>query len=455
MATLGVKGSYGTTNVPGGTSTLPIEDRKKYSKSDLYIFRDYAGAKLLSILTKKLQRKPVNTSQFKMFEDDYPQMSCTITGNSAAGAAAALTTTVAYLGIPNAGRFLQAGDVLHIPKTQATQTNSSMALHGEDIEIISVHGDTDTPANDYVEVKRDTGGVGASYRATAASAATLYAYKMSRGQREGSDAPDSFANAMEAFTQNIQIDRETISMTGSAEAEVNWGPKNQRQWERNKKLKVILRRMERTVMLGQRSTVQESGQPKYKQGGFLWWMNNGDGAGVSWSSTLDLVKALDEVALEDRSRVWYVGDNTPTNWGEKLIFKYIQNAFIKGSNNKIGFCGDGLLYQFNMLFAKYIRVENDPKFFGLEVMKFITPMGTWNLMRNLELTLSGYTNTCLTVDLDYAGYRYKSGNGKNRDLRLRTDIQAKKTDGIEDEWTADFAIDLKFREAHSAIIGNF
>ena len=267
---LGVKGTLGTTNVPGGTSTLPLEDRKKFSKSDLFIFRDFQGARLLSILTKKMQRKSVNAAEFKMFEDDYPILTASITGNTAAGGAAALTTTTIYLGIPKAGEFLQPGDVLEIPKEQANQSNAIMSLHGEVIEIVSVHADSDTPANDFVEVIRDTGGVGASSRATAASGKTLNAYKQSRSQRENSVAPDAFQNSMDVFTQYIQTDREAINLSGTRKAEVMWGPKDQMQHERNKKLKVILRRIERTVLLGQRAIVRDTGQAKRKQGGTLW-----------------------------------------------------------------------------------------------------------------------------------------------------------------------------------------
>ena len=182
-------------------------------------------------------------------------------------------------------------------------------------------------------------------------------------------------------------------------------------------------------------------------------MDNGDGSGISWSTAVDLVEAPESVAFEQRARIWRVADATSTsNWNELKIFRYIQKAFLKGSMNKVGFAGDQFIFNLNALFAKYIRTENDPKFFGLEVMKFLTPSGTWNIMQHLELTLAGYSNTCQTIDLDYSGYRYLSGNGENRDLRLRKEIQEKKIDGQIDEWTADFAIDLKFRESHSAII---
>jgi len=381
-------------------------------------------------------------------------MKCTITGNDGAGTAAALTTTLQYLGVPNAGEFLQAGDVLWIPKEQTAQTNSAMALHGEVVQIVSVHSDTTTPANDYVEVVRDKGGVGAAARATAASAGTLNAYKMARGERQGGDAPTAFHNAMEVFTQYIQIEKETVSLTGSRQAEVMWGPKDQLQWERNKKLKVILRRIERSCLVGQRAIVTNTAQPQYMQGGVLWWLNNGDANtnATAWSATYDLVRAADSIDVDDRSRIWRVADTTTTNWSEMLFFKYVQNALIKGSRNKVQFCGDGFIYNFNNLFGKYIRMENDPKYFGLEVMKFMTPSGTLNMMAHPEMTLMGTTNFAITVDLDYAGYRYKSGNGISRDLRLRKSIQEKKSDSVMDEWTADFAVDLKFRQAHSTII---
>ena len=447
-----VKGALGSTNVPGGTSTVPLQIRNKYSLSDNYIFKEIGTAPFLAGMTSRLRRRAKSAPKFIMLEDDYSQMGGTISGSDAGGTAAALLVTTDYVIIPSARFFLQTGSRIHVPKEQTSQTNSSADMMGEVMEVVNVYQGAAT-TGDWCQVVRanSTGGANAT-GITAASGNTLNFYVSSNASREGAGSPEAFNEPFEEIYNYTQIMKEPVEVTGTLQATDLYGPENELQYRRQKKRKEWARFVERTfLMTGQRNIVTEAGKPKRMTGGMLWWLSNGSGDYNSWSTANDLVTGT--AVLADRSRIWRVDDvDDSAKWNKKLMWDYVQNIYEFGSStNKVLFCGSGFAGYFNDLFANMQRATEKLNMFGLNITQHEVQNGVINLHPHSEMTRTGYTNWAICVDFDYVGYVYLQKGGKNRDLKLEQNIQDNDADLQKDQWIAELGLDIGYHEAHSAI----
>lgn len=420
-----------STENPAGT--VPNQDRRKYALSDEIIFREYANAPLFAMLRKRMQKKVVTDPEFKSMEEGYPVMGGTLQACTSAGVAAALAVGTTYFKWTNAGKQVRPGDIIHISSNQTNQTNLSARISGENVEVVNIESD------DVIRVARNNGDGSNAANVTAASGTTLQFIIIGSSFEEGSSSPEALSDTIEMQQNYTQIFRSTWEMTRTARNTVMYGKDD---WARiaRKNRKVFARQIERSMLLGQRWRGFTNQKRQRKMGGVTWFLSNGHAGNTTWSAANDLVDG------NGTSRIWKIGDVTDTsNWSAMRIIEAMEPTFRWGNRDKVAFCGGGFITQFQRLFQNYLRLENDPKMFGLRNLVFESPHGTLRLVREEEMSLGGYGNDCLILDLDYIKYVVMKG----QDVQIERNLQAPGAHTQKDGIFAELSLQLNFWEAHS------
>jgi len=296
------------------------------------------------------------------------------------------------------GVLFAAGDLMKLVRT------------GEVMKVVSI-------ATDNITVVRGYGSTTA-----AATESGDYYLIMSNANMQGATVPSEKYRATTDNYNYTQIFRTPYSTTGTLNAsELYGGPELQRL--RAKKGEEHMRSIEYASLFGERSRVTTGEQPITTTAGIDYFVAIAGG----FTDSIDADDAAAEASFET----------------------YLRTLFQYGSDEKSLVAGPYMISWINS-FAKakldVIQSDND-KTYGLHITKYRSPHGMLNLIEH-PLLVGGYAN--YGYGLDFGNLKYR--NLKNRDTKLKQNIQDNSADGTQDEYITEAGFEVKLPESHRRLI---
>lgn len=153
--------------------------------------------------------------------------------------------------------------------------------------------------------------------------------------------------------------------------------------------------------------------------GLLWgWKSSSTGSnGQPERTTMGLIRAL-QYGSDGSSNTGVVNDfslnatysgDTWLQSGKTWLDAYLEEMFRYGKTEKLAFCGSGALLGLNQLAETYgtIQLTSKTKSYGLQVLEWITPFGTINLVTHPLFSYEATDRNSMVI-FDPAGliYRY-------------------------------------------------
>jgi len=460
MAATTVLGLTGVSRTDGAAP--PLQNRRKYDRSDKIIMKGLADAPLLHIMIKRGQKRAVGDIKYYMFEDDYFVQSGTLKGCTAAGADAALTTGLQYMYIAGdasekGNTLLRPNDIIHIPAFQDNQTNTkgtgngttdgAVGMAGEDVRIREF-------VTDNVALVTRGGGEGTlTTNITAGSGNTLKWEYKGNALPDASASPVARAQAIDEDYNYRQVMRLSWDVSGRNLMQDMYGPSDIQRYAVKNRTQ-FLRNLERTFWTGHRYIAYSAnGLEQSTTGGAFEYI-------VDTSTTRKAVYDASKDLLEgDASqRVWKVNKN----FGLDNYNRFMEKALKYGSRNKLGVGGREFLVTLeSMLRPYYGSFDWDVDSFGFGVVMARCSFGRIPIVVEQEWSdcAAGYGYFFASVDMDYMWYVYGAGpcaikgcGNTNSDVHLHQEIQGNDEAHRKDELFADFGFDQRFRKAHSLIV---
>lgn len=178
--------------------------------------------------------------------------------------------------------------------------------------------------------------------------------------------------------------------------------------------------MARAFMYGERKEDVSGAKPMRTTGGLLSFLskNNYDAGGQLTQTEFD-------------------------NNISEVVFKY-------GSKEKILLASARLLSVINSWALGKLEVNNLAKEYGLEIFKYITPFGVYNIM-NYQHILEGAVYGGYGVVIDPEAVKYRPLQG--RDTKLETNIQANDEDQRKDQYITEAGLEVRNPEKHAVLTG--
>ena len=186
--------------------------------------------------------------------------------------------------------------------------------------------------------------------------------------------------------------------------------------------------MEKAFIFGYPSEgTGDNGKKERTTGGIVYWINAY--SGITSSFVTDTSVAT--------GKTWSGG-------GEEWLDYYLEQIFRYGSEDRLAFCGSGVLLAINKLVKQGGNYTFTPKTgsYGIKVMEWVTPFGTINLKRHplfsYETTNS---NSMLVIAPEQLAYRYID------DTTFYDDPEKKNTgytrrDGTKEEFLTECGLEL-------------
>ena len=119
--------------------------------------------------------------------------------------------------------------------------------------------------------------------------------------------------------------------------------------------------------------------------------------------------------------------------------------FRYGSKQKMLFVSRAFASELTQLGHSYLQIVPESKAFGLKITKFITTNGTYNVIPHDLFLSSSYQDIAIVADIDHLVYRFL----RDRDTKLRTNIQAPGVDGRIDEYLTEMGLERRLEKCHA------
>lgn len=350
----------------------------------------------LTVLSKKAAQKSCYNPKFEWIEKDLPARWDAI--NFGAGYNAAAVTFV----VDHASYF-SVGDIINVPRTGEKMRVTVVTVGSNEITVVRSVGPTAAAAlvdNDDLQI------IGNAY---------------AEGALSGSEK-----SHQETYPYNYtQIVRTPFGVTGTEnEAENYTGPDKPRL--RAEKAIEHMIDIERTILFGERDIdTTSTDNPRRYTGGFLFYAtSNGKAFGG----------VMTEAELED--------------WCED-VFHYTG-----GSDTRFLACAPTPISVIDQLGVARLQLMPRDQTLGLSVKQFVTSHGTLMISKHRLLeagytTGDGYGGHMLAVDANKIKYRFM----RNRNTKLRMDIQAPDLDGWKDEYMTEVGWEVDNPQVHAVGTG--
>lgn len=111
---------------------------------------------------------------------------------------------------------------------------------------------------------------------------------------------------------------------------------------------------------------------------------------------------------------------------------FLREGFTYGNDTKYLFCGGIVLQAINEFARGQLQTYVGDKTYGVNIIKYVTPFGTINLIHN-PLFVQDFAGHAFLLDMECFKYRYMN----NRDTRLLTNVQAPDVDGEIDQYVTE------------------
>lgn len=361
---------------PESTENIPAARRVRDVTRRIHYLDPSAAP--LTVLSKKASRKSAFNPKFEWIEKDLPARWDAV--NNGAGYTAGDTAIVV-----DHGSYFSIGDVVNIPRT------------GERVRVTNVVTNTLT-------IVRSVG--------TTAAAALLDNDDLQiigNSYAEGASAGAEKSH-QETYPFNYtQIVRTPFGVTGTQNESENYTGPDKPRLRAEKSIEHMID-IERTVLFGEREIdTASTNQPIRYTGGFLFWAT---------SNAKDFGGVMTEAELED--------------WCEDLFH------YTGGSDTRVIMAAPLPISVLDMLGVARLQLMPKDQTLGLSVKQFTTSHGTLMITKHRLLETGptsgqGYGGHMLAVEPNALTYRFM----RNRDTKLRMDIQANDLDGWKDEYLTE------------------
>lgn len=380
MAQTVIRAAEGTENIPASRRVRDVSKR---------IHRLDPDASPFTVISKqKANKQSAFNTKYEWIEKDLEARWDQI--NNGAGYAAGATSVV----VDNAAYF-RVGDIVNIVRT------------GEKVLVGAVTTGTNT-----LDVQRGFGST-----AAAAIVDNDDLQIIGNAFQEG-DTSGTEMSHQETYLYNYtQIVRTPFGVTGSENESENYtGPDRARL--RGEKSVMHMIDIERTFVFGERflattGSYATTNKPRRATGGFLYF---------AVSNVKDFGGVMTEPEVED--------------WCEQLFLH------TGGSDTRFVAASAKAISVFDQLGVGRLELVPSDKTLGMTIKQFVTGHGTLMLAKHRLLEYGpsgqGYGGHMLAVEPSNIKYRYL----RNRDTKLRMDIQANDLDGFKDEYLSEVGFQL-------------
>jgi len=218
-----------------------------------------------------------------------------------------------------------------------------------------------------------------------------------------------------------QIFRNTISVTGTAEASETYG-ENDRKFQQRKTAVEHAKSIERHFLFGERkATTGSNGNPEYATGGIL-----------------------EHIVTSDA----YVQDQDgPLTAPDFNLF--LEKGFTYGSTtDKFLMCGGTVLSAINEFSRGSLQTSIGDEYYGIKIHKYVSAFGDINIVRNPEMQKE-YAGYAFLLDMNSYKYRFLKG----RDTKLSLNVQTPGTDGMVDEYITECGLERTLASQNALLKG--
>lgn len=361
---------------PESTENIPASRRVRDVSRKIHYLDPSAAP--LTVLTKKASKASVYNPKYEWIEKDLPARWDAV--NNGAGYTAGDTSIVV-----DHGAYFSVGDVVLVPRT------------GERVRVSNVSTNTLT-------VVRSVGPT-----AAAALLDNDDFLIIGNAYAEGANA-GSEKSHQETYPYNYtQIVRTPYGVTGTETQTENYTGPDKPRLRAEKAIEHMID-IERTILFGERDIdTSSTDNPRRYTGGFLYYAT---------SNVKDFGGVMTEAELED--------------WCEDLFH------YTGGSDTKFVAAAPTPISVLDQLAVARLQLVPRDQTLGMTVKQFVTSHGNLMITKHRLLedgytTGDGYGGYMLAVDPSKIGYRFL----RNRDTKLRTDIQAPDLDGWKDEYLTE------------------
>jgi len=348
----------------------------------------------LTVLLRKLAKKPTINPIFYWFEDDLQPKWDAVDNTNGYGAN---DTSI----VVDRASLYNINDLVKVPST------------GEVMLVTSVD-----PVNNTITVKR---GIGETAPASLANDDPLVI--IGNAHKEGSLAPEAKGTIVETVYNYTQILRTTVKVTKTQEASELYGGSD-RLYQRRKKAIEHAVDIERAFLFGERSEDLSGSEPRRTTRGVISFLT------ANTDNILDV--------------------SSDGKLSEGLLVEFFESLFRYGSSKKVCFASPRLISIFNAFGRDKIRTVVGEETFGIKVMQYISAHGELQLIKHPLLEGSVYGKYGIILDLE-EDIKYRPLKG--RDTMLNTNIQPPDADYVMDEYLTEAGLELRSPKKHGLIIG--
>jgi hypothetical protein len=372
------------TTITGARSTYNINSSRVVVDMSQKIYELDPDTAPLLTLTGNIGKSPTHNPKFEWMEDDFAPVWDAV--NNAAG----ITSSDTTIEVDNWAYF-EAGQLVKVPRTG---------------EVMRVTEATASP----ITVVR---GIGSSSAAALVDNEPLLI--LGDSNEEGASSRDAKTIQVTNEYNYTQIFRTTVEATETNQAtELYGGP--DRAYQRKKKGIEHTLKMERQFWFGERSMITTGTHPRRTTGGVLEYISDNfyDAGGML----------------------------TESEWEN-----FLDTAFTKGSKIKWGFMSGSVISIINLWAKGRMEVMPKDKTYGLSVVKYTSPHGELNMIRNRLFTGATYGGYCVVLDFEDKAVQQRV----LRDTKFKTNIQDNDADSWKDEYITEAGLEVKLADRHAVL----
>ncbi len=138
---------------------------------------------------------------------------------------------------------------------------------------------------------------------------------------------------------------------------------------------------------------------------------------------------------------------------EAEFFGALRPAFRYGKKTKTGFAAQLPVDVLNAFPRGKLQIQQGENTYGLNVMRYVSPHGTLNLVTHYLFEGAKYGGVIAIVDLDNVAKRYLANSKASRDTHVRENIQENDRDGRKDELLTECGAEFKQERTHAELYG--
>jgi len=376
-----------------GTASLSA---RKYDVADVISLLDVNRYPILAILTnagkdpvtkqgKALKKKETTDPEFKWYEDTFGKREATVAASQTldpdAGGNFDVTT--------GEGAYFQAGDVILISEQKWV------------FEVTAVSNDTLT--------------VGAEIGGATGSATDISGNKVwiiGNVNEEGAGLRDIKSTTPTEKVGYCQIFRTPFGVTETARKTETLIRENDFDYQRRKKGIEHMVDIERAFLFSKKHKDTSGTHPKRFTEGIL---------------NVISTYATANVDTEAEFETW------------------LEDVFAHGNTEKYLFASAAVVSMINGWAKSKIQMVSKEKTYGIQILRYVSPHGTLNIIKHPLLTGTPYGNYAIALDMECLTYRYL----KDRDTKLLTNRQNPGDDERVDEYLTECGLMMEQEERHA------